>query len=213
MLGDMKAIVALVALSAVTSQAQEALVAVSHDRGSGVALPGEVIRVSMVVSWSAPTWPPPGPFPLYYTFAGLGGDLRATGDMGSAANPSSVFYSAPNPSPLTLLGTPIGGSIVGYDIAMLPPALIGTPHPSQGNWGGVNALEFDWTAPSVSEPTWIDFAFTPRTLAPNVRLYVTVGPEFVEADTTFTSARIFVLPTPGGAVVLVAGLGLRRRRR
>ena len=209
----MKSIGALVGLFAMTCQAQEALVAVSHDRGSGVILPGETARVSMVVSWSAPTWPPPVPFPLYYTFAGLAGDLRATGDMGVASNPTSVFYYAPSPSPLTQLGTPVGGSIVGYDIAMLPPALVGTPHPSQGNWGGVNALEFDWTAPSVSQPTWIDFAFTPRTLAPNIRLYVTVGPEFVEADTTFTSARILVLPAPGVPVVLVAGLGLRRRRR
>ena len=182
--------------------AQQAQVQVVHDNVGGSLLPGESLRVLASISWEgAPQW------------GGLKGDLVASDDLGAAANVGSEI----TPGILTTLGVPIGGSVKGFDVAFVPAVFLGgnlPPIPS-GHASGVDFLWFDWTAPSVNQPTIVAFEFAADPLAPNVRLYPSsLSPAFIEAPTTYLGTSILVVPAPAGLALLgLAAMGAGRRTR
>jgi hypothetical protein len=191
----------LVGMLAASAHAHTATVQVSHDRSSGVVLPGETIRVNALITWDPSQW------------AGLKGGVNVTGNAGSATNIGSEIA----PGLLAHLGSPAGGSVTGFDVASVPHMFVGwvLPIPFHNYWG-VDFLWFDWTAPSVAQPTPIAFDFVADPMAPNVRLYPmpSTSPAFVEADTTYVGTSILVLPAPTGlgAFLAAACLAVRRRR-
>ena len=184
--------------------AQTATVRVSHDQMAATVMPGETIRLTANIAWEgAVQW------------AGLKGDFRATNDLGVAASIGSP--PGLQPGMLAHLGTPVGGSIVDFDVASVPAYFTGgivPPLPWSAGAMGADFLWYDWTAPSVTQPTVIQFDFIADPIAPNVRLYATaVSPAFIEAPTTYIGTSILVIPAPAGLPILaLAALAPRRRR-
>lgn len=165
--------------------AQSATVTVSHNDPDGLVDPGQVITVRVDLSWL--------PVP---SLAGLAGDLLPTPSRGSSANITSALPRGP----LVQLGTPIQGGVVG--IAIRAPSNLSGP-----------IVAFEWTAP-LNAPGPVTFAFIPSPATPNVRIFPASGSQgFVEAQTTFISASLTVVPSPATVAVLGAGLLLRRRTR
>lgn len=178
-----------------TASAQLATVRVTHNSALGTIAPGETLRVTARLSWTE-----------QMQWAGLRGDLLATDDAGLASNVG--FHPFLMPGALVRHGVPVGGSVKGTDIASVPGFFTATVPPPYSNWWGVEFFSYDWTAPSVSAPTWIDFAFVADPDAPNVRLYPTsTSPMFVEAITTYVPASILVVPAPS-SLGLAAMLGI-----
>ncbi|MCB9840381.1 MAG: hypothetical protein H6809_01855 [Phycisphaeraceae bacterium] len=186
------------AMASAAATAQTATVIVSHDDPDGLVEPGQAVRIGVMVDWT-------GGIQL----AGLAGSLGPTPDVGIASSPSS-----PLGGPLVNVGTPLGGGIVGYDVASIPPFFTAGPNviPSWA-FPPIPVLEYTWTAPAT--PGVVEFDFTPRALAPNVRLYtslLSIAP--VEAQTTYVGTSLTVVPGVGvlwafGAAAVVVG---RRRR-
>ncbi|MEZ6234077.1 MAG: hypothetical protein R3B68_07800 [Phycisphaerales bacterium] len=191
-----------IACFALPCSAQSATVRVSHDHAGATVVPGESLRIVATVSWQgALQW------------AGLKGDLLASGDLGQAANVGSEVM----PGIFVTLGAPAGGSVKGFDVASAPVSYFGPGFPPVpfANATGVEFLWFDWTAPPVTEPTEITFNFAADPIAPNVRLYPNpvLSPAFIEAPTTYIGTSILVIPAPVGLPILaLAALAPRRRR-
>lgn len=181
-----------------SSLAQTAVVTVVHDDPDGFVEPGQAVRIGVMVDWA-------GGIQL----AGLAGSLGPTPDVGVASVPTT-----PLGGPLVNVGAPLGGGIVGYDVASIPPSFTAGPSIIPG-WAfpPIPVLEYTWTAPAT--PGVVEFDFVASPLAPNVRLYTSlVSPAFTEAQTTYVGTSLTVVPGVGSVWMLgAAAAALARRRR
>ena len=169
-----------------------------------LALPGQVVRVDTVVSWS----------PSGSQMAGLKGDMFSTPVIGGAVGTVSNRRSDYTPGSLVNLGSVVGDDILGIDIAVTPAFFTGGIFvPPSWNSNGLLIIGYDWTVPN--DVGLYEFKFQPDPLAPNFRLYPsTVSPAFIEVPTTYLSATLTVVPAPASlAVICAAPLILNRRRR
>ncbi|MCA9286930.1 MAG: hypothetical protein KDA05_00010 [Phycisphaerales bacterium] len=195
-----------VTIPGVFATAQTATVDVSHNDPDGVVLPGETIRITARHARSGSSF-----------LAGIGGDLRATGDLGSASNVYSdlrlLVHSQIYPASH---GTAAGGSVVGISYEFVShPLFVTSVQPPYVMWPGIEALSYDWTAPVVSQPTTVSFDWVPSAAFPDV--YAIIPPynelHWAFLPTTYTGTSLIVLPTPATLGVLGLGFFVPRRRR
>lgn len=89
-------------------------------------------------------------------------------------------------------------------------------HPAYIARANVEVLTFDWTAPTVSTPTTINFDWIPSAHYPEV--YAIIPPyggfHWASLPTSYTGTSIIVLPTsPAAAIAIPLALLAGRRRR
>ncbi|MCA9287500.1 MAG: hypothetical protein KDA05_02880, partial [Phycisphaerales bacterium] len=139
--------------------AQTATVGVSHNDPDGIVLPGESVRVT---AWHARSGSS--------ILAGIGGDLRATDDLGVASNTySDLRLALHGPSFPASHGSAIGGSVFGVSYEFVShPGFGPIVPPAYNYWPGVVALSYDWTAPVVLQPTTVSFDWVPSAAFPDV---------------------------------------------
>lgn len=186
--------------------AQTATVDVSHNDPDGIVSPGESVRITVWHTRSGSI------------LAGIGGDVVASGDLGAAANLTTDLFpgsSVQTAYPGTL-GTPVGGSVRGVQFEFTShPAFVAMVSPAYINSSGIEVLSYDWTAPSVAQPTTIDFDWSPSAAFPDV--YAIVPPfnelHWAFLPTTYTGTSLIVLPSPATLGVLGLGFFVPRRRR
>lgn len=204
----MRAQIALLvaAASVAPALAQTAAVAVSHDDPDGVVAPGETVRITAWHTRSSES-----------TLAGIGGDLLALGDLGVATNPMSALRPLASGSTYQFsLGAPSGGSVRGISFEFLShPNFVPSVLLPYQSWGGVELYSFDWTAPSVSTPTTVNFDWVPSTTYPNV--YAIIPPysgfHWAFLPTTYTGASVLVLPAPATLALLLTPALVPPKRR
>lgn len=180
--------------------AQTATLTVSHNDPDGIVTPGETVQITATLAWT-------GNSGLGY----VSGDVRATGDLGSASNPSFP-YGVP-PLAIVLPGTPFEGSLLDVYIESgdtNPFFGLSPTHP----WGlraGLILTRFDWTAPSNLGV--VDFAWIPDPADPLPIMSPVGGFSGVPYPTTYLGTSLTVIPTPASALVFLGTLAIARRRR
>ena len=168
------------------------------------ALPGQVVRVDTVVSWS------PG---QGTQMAGLKGDMLSIRQFGGGVGTVSNRRSDYLPGGLVNLGTVVGDDIVGIDIAVTPFFFTGgIIIPPSSNWQGILIVGYDWTVPGGA--AFYEFKFQADLIAPNFRVYPTpFSPAFIEVPTTYLSATLAVVPAPAAGLILLPWAAACARRR
>ncbi|MCB9840040.1 MAG: hypothetical protein H6809_00120 [Phycisphaeraceae bacterium] len=191
----------LVGCLAAGAFAQSAVIEVVHDDPDGVVLPGETVRVTVLASFTGGG-----------QLAGLSGDAINAGAEGEASNLGSWY----NQGALVNWGAPMGGSVVGLEIAVTPAFFGGCGFiVPQCYWNtDVHMLEFDWQAPQVGTPTHALFDFHTTPSAPGLLVFPTPwqSPHSVVLPTTFLGTSLLVVPGPGPASSLAISVSLVSRR-
>lgn len=190
------------------ASAQTATVAVGHNDPDGIVAPGETVRITAWHTRSSES-----------ILAGIGGDLVASNNLGAASNITSALrlqvhggtYPASH-------GTPTGGSVVGVSYEFTShPFFVPSVQTPYMIWTGVEALSFDWTAPSVPQATTVEFNWLPSPAYPDV--YAILPSYFTQLNwaslpTTYTGTSLLVVPAPAtGMAVVLAWPALRWGRR
>jgi len=171
-----------------------ATVTTTADGSPAVAVqPGTPVRLRVILSHTGAT------------LAGIAGGTAVAGNAGAGSNFSTTIPSLPT----VILGSFVGGSRLGADIANPPPSF-GPPSPPFGT-NPMPVWQYDLTLnePGVYEVNWVPAAF-----APNVRIYRTISSfTYTEAQTTYVGATITVLPPPASLTLLALFPLTARRRR
>lgn len=178
---------------------QSAIIAVTHNRPTGVVQPGETVRITATLSWIGAI-----------QAATIAGDLNASPNQGTAANPEGAWgwWSAP-PN----FGTPTAGSIMGVDLRVNPWFFVGAVSPYVVATG-LEFVWYDWTAPSTTGT--VEFNWVPHPEYPNPLFYLTFMTEVRSPlPTTYSGTSITVIPAPVTMVTLLAfgACASSRRRR
>ncbi len=193
----------LLVMSPPIAAAQTASVTLTHNDPDGLVTQGQTIQVTATFAWQGS----PGS-----GFGLAAGDIRATNDLGLAAN--AVFPYVPNLLPALVIqpGTPSGGSLLDVYINS------GDVGPSFGlpvffPWNlraGLVLTRFDWTAPAT--PGLVEFRWIPDpVLLPHICPPFAGGFQLV--PTTYFATSVTVVPAPAAPLALIAGLAIARRRR
>lgn len=189
----------LAMVAAERAGAQSARIEFVHSAPGGVVGPGETVQITMRLSWTQG-----------WTLGTVFGDAVATPDVGVAANPASGFAPAFGGA-VVAAGQPTLGSIRGFGAGVAPGSQLFPGAFTQG-WAGIDALAFEWTAPSQPQQATFDFEFVPS--VPTVQLYPGgPGAPLEPVPTTVVPATLTVVPSPAPLVVLGVAGGLSTRRR
>lgn len=187
----------LVMMAAACSAAgQTAIVTTSVNNGGMATIePGGTVSVSVRIAHDQ------------FSVAGIQGGTVVEGNAGVGSNFTTTIPSLPT----VVLGSFVGGSRVGADIAFTPAAGFGHVTPPSGT-NPMPVWRYDLT---LAEPGVYDITWVPTLVSPNVRLYSSIGAfSFTEAQTTYVGARITVVPgAPTVWVLAVSGVLVARRRR
>jgi len=184
---------------------QTTTLSVTHNDPDGLVVPGETVKVTATFAWI-----------ITSGFGWIQGDVRATGDLGTAANPTFPYGYLPLPTTVVQPGTPSGGSILDIDIRSgdVSPWFLGTPpRPPWGLQTGLILTQFDWTAPVTPGVVRFDWVPDPTQPLPIVLRYFTGSS--LAIPTTYVGTSLTVVPAPASALSLALGLtalSVRRRR-
>ena len=188
--------------SSVAASAQTATLTVSHNDPDGIVLPGETVTITSTVAWSGGL----------FTFWELRGGVTATDDLGSASN-TRFGYQSYSSTPDTIVdpGETRGGSV--DDAHFFSALFYGFWQVFPQPWstsGGLNVLQFEWTAPAV--PGTVEFQWDPDPTLPDIWL-VPALPPGVAAQSTYHGTSLTVIPGPASALPILAALFVPHRRR
>lgn len=174
--------------------AQTATLTVSHNDPDGLVAPGQTVQVTATLAWT-------GNSGLGY----VGGDVRATGDLGVASNPSFP-YVVTYPEAIILPGTPFEGSVleVYIESADASPFFGLPPLYPFGLRTGLILTRFDWTAPSTVGV--VEFAWVPDPADPLPIMSPVGGFSAVPYPTTYFGTSLTVVPAPASALLMASGL-------
>lgn len=187
--------------------AQTAALVVTHNDVDGIVTPGQTVRVAAILSWA-----PGGPDMLRE----IEGSLRASPDIGAAANPAFPYTISPSPVVSISPGTGSAGSVVGVRLfnGDLNWLLFGFPPPEPWrNGDGLIVVQYDWTAPAT--PGVVAFDWSPSPTNPQTIMAFHDGPpSFRAVPTTYLGTSLTVIPAPPAALALglCGATGTRRRR-
>lgn len=175
--------------------AQTAIVTTSVNNGGTATIePGGTVSVSVRIAHTM------------IAVAGIQGGTVIDGNAGVGSNFATTIPNLPTVN----LGSFVGGSRTGADIAFTPLGFGHITPPSGSN--PMPVWTYDVT---LNEPGVYDIVWVPTVASPNVRLYASVAAfSWVEAQTTYVGARITVVPGSGTLPVVCAiGVLSRRGRR
>lgn len=193
---------ALAALGlAASASAQSATVVLSHNDPDGIVDPGQTVHIRVHLTWTG------------YTLLGwMGGDAVASPDRGVASN-ATIGFNNGQVNVLNIAGVPALGSVRGFLASHPPQSPFSVPGYTQTP-GGIDALEYDWTAPDATGAGAYSFDFAFATPQVGIRCYTQVGGLLtVPVPTTVTPASLTVTPAPSTLALLAATSTLGRRRR
>jgi len=174
---------------------QTAVVTTSVNNGGTATIePGETVSVSVRIAHDR------------YAFANIQGGTVVDGNAGVGSNFATTIPNLPT----VVLGSFVGGSRVGADIAFGLDPMGGATPPSQQNPMPVWTYDITLHEPGVYEIVWV----SPAT-RPNVLLWGAMHAfSLTEAQTTYVGATITVVPgAPTAGVVGAFGLLAARRMR
>lgn len=201
---------ALCAAACLPCPAQQAMVVVSHSDPDGIVEPGQTVEITTTVSWTSA---------YVLSFSLIKGDVRASADVGLAANPRFPYSSyGTNQVQVINPGAAAAGSVVEIEIASGDVGWIVWSIPIPWPWNvssGIEVHRFDWTAPSTPGVVAFDFVPEPSYPEPWFGVWPMTWPLTTTLPTTFVGASLTVIPAPGAGAALMLGLAgasLRRRR-
>ena len=188
---------------------QGATLRVSHEHPTGLVLPGETVRLTVLIDWT----------PATAVLGIVGGIVRTTPDVGAASNaqiaipfPGGIVqpaFAILNP------GTPTGGSVQGIHInSMVSNPLGNLIAPPWNITSNFPLVSFDWTAPNAPGAS-IDFDWESSSAFPTPLFSFNLAQGPVGTlPTTYVGTTLTVTPTPAGfaAISLLAAMKCRRRR-
>ena len=185
-----------------------ATIQVLHDDDDGLVEPGQRVGLRVRMDW-APT------AVLFY----IGGDVRATPNVGQTTNNALGFTVQPGPGNILDPGVASGASVLGVEVLSgWQPTFGATPPVDPWSFGtDFPLLAFEWTAPNepgaVVSFDWIARPVIPGTPQPaSPSFWVYPSALLQPVPTTCFGTTLTVVPAPGALMVLGAGAACRRRR-
>lgn len=178
--------------SSACAGAQVATIQVTHDDADGLVTPGQVVRLTAMVSW-------PQAYPSLATCAG---SIIAEPALGVAMNAST-----PQTWVGTTTGTLVAGGVAGFVATGVPPIFVPTPWFFPNVWkpDGIIVVAFDWIAPPTARG--YEFKVEPIDSHPLVELFPNANAQFgVMVPTESLGTTLTVVPAP--PALLVGGLVL-----
>lgn len=179
---------------------QSATVTFSHDDLDGIVDPGQTVHITVHLDWT-----------IHPLLGWMGGDAVTTPDRGIAGNATIGLFNG-QVNVLNHPGTPTLGSVRGFLASHPPQNPFTFPGYTQTS-GGIDVLEYDWTAPGAADAGEYTFAFSFTPPNSGIRCYTSTGALVATAvPTTVIPASLIVTPAPSVLALLAAASTLGRRR-